>query len=181
MFSPGNILLGRLALQGVIIHDLHSELTDGTMDPHEDAWAIGKAVASSFFIWQPVAKAGVVGAAVSTSAAAAGAVVTAVAPVTLGYAIGATAGTVVANEIWGPEGASDAIDFYSGQGNYWDGDDTQEGGSGYFNVPQNVETIVDLAIVPAAKKAKKTIASTVKHIVRGLVLRRPKRRRWRFW
>jgi len=43
----------------------------------------------------------------------AGTIVTAAAPITAGYVIGATVGTVIAEEVWGEEGAQTALGFYS--------------------------------------------------------------------
>lgn len=131
--------------------------------------------AGTIGIWAPTIKAGVVGSVATTvvtrSLAVTGAAVTAVAPIAAGYAIGATAGTVIANEVWGEQGASDALDFYTGQANY----------SGYFDVAGNVSTIVELGIKPAIESTISKAKQTVKQIGRVVQLKRPRLRRWRFW
>ena len=60
--------------------------------------------------------------------------------VVAGYIVGAVVGTGVATIIWGEEGGNMALDFYMGDGHYWDSD---PGDSGYFNIPKNVGRIWD--------------------------------------
>ena len=65
-----------------------------------------------------------------------------IAGVALAGVSGMVVGTVVAQAIWGDQGARDALTFYgfdAGQGgaNYWE----QDGKPGYFNIGGNVETI----------------------------------------
>ena len=111
------VLRGRLVLQGVLTANMVSELSDKEDDYLNDAMAIGTFTIGTFTLWTPIGPRVVgwtvtkVGAAV---ASATGAVVTAVAPITAGYLIGATAGTMIANEVWGEEGAQTALGFYSG-------------------------------------------------------------------
>ena len=116
--NPFNIFVGRMTMQGIITVPLINELSDGEGDFINDTVAIAAWSISTFAIWYPVVKSAAVGAAVVTTveatATVVGAAVTTVAPVTVGYAIGAVAGTVIANEIWGEEGAQVAMGFYSG-------------------------------------------------------------------
>jgi membrane-associated protease RseP (regulator of RpoE activity) len=194
--NPVMIFRGRLVMQGILsagyitsFDRSADKYLDSDKDPIDTAIVFGEVFGSTVLfgagtigVWAPAVKAGVVGSIATTAITAtgkvAGAAVTAAAPIAAGYAIGAVAGTAIANEVWGEEGAADAIDFYTGQGNY----------SEYFDVTGNISTIVDLGIKPAITKTKKkikkgikTVEQTVKHIARGLQLRRPKRRRWRFW
>jgi len=205
--NPVMIFRGRLVMQGALTATYVSNFdsqADKYLASEKDEWDVmvflgGVSISTTIYgagtigIWQPAVKAAVVGslattvvnsglAVIGSAATAGGAVVTAAAPVAAGYAIGATAGTVIANEVWGEEGAADAIDFYTGQGNY----------SEYFDVTGNISTIIDLGIKPTISKTKKkvkttvkkgikTVEQTVKQISRGLQLRRPKQRRWRFW
>ena len=116
--NPVYVLRGRLVMQGIITTHLIAELSDDEDDYFMDALAMGSFAIGTFSIWYPVVKAAAVGwtatVAVEGTAAAAGAVVTAAAPFTAGYLIGATAGTMIANEVWGEEGAQTALGFYSG-------------------------------------------------------------------
>lgn len=198
--NPVMVFRGRLVMQGILTAGYVTSFDragDKYLDSDRDAIDAGRLISSVGFstliygagtigIWAPAIKAGVVGTvattAVTTTATVAGAAVTAVAPIAAGYAIGATTGTIIANEVWGEEGAEHALDFYTGQGNY----------SEYFDVTGNISTIVELGIKPTISKTKKkvkttvkkgvkTVERTVKHIARGLQLRRPKQRRWRFW
>jgi len=198
--NPVMIFRGRLVMQGVLLGGYLAssdrsadKYRDSDKDPIDTMIVISEVFGASIImgagtigIWAPAAKAAVVGniatVAVTATANVTGAAVTAIAPVATGYAIGAVAGTVIANEVWGEDGAADAIDFYTGQGNY----------SEYFDVTGNISTIVDLGIKPTISKTKKkvkttvkkgikTVEQTVKQIGRGLQLRRPKQRRWRFW
>lgn len=198
--NPVMIFRGRLVMQGILTAGYVTSFDragDKYLDSDRDAIDAGRLISSTAFstlvfgagtigIWAPAVKAGVVGTVATrvatTTATVAGAAVTAAAPIAAGYAIGAVAGTVIANEVWGEEGAADALDFYTGQGNY----------SEYFDVTGNISTIIDLGIKPTISKTKKkvkstvkkgikTVEQTVKQISRGLQLRRPKRRRWRFW
>ncbi len=61
------------------------------------------------------------------------------APIAIGYTIGFAVGSVLTASIWGEEGLTDFNRFLGGSGNYISGD---EHGSGYFNIPKNVYTIV---------------------------------------
>jgi len=116
--TPFNIFVGRLTMQGIITVPLINELSDGEGDFIDDTVAIASWSVATFALWYPVVKSAAVGAAVvsiaETTAVVVGSAVTAVAPVTAGYAIGAVTGTVIANEIWGEEGAQVAMGFYSG-------------------------------------------------------------------
>lgn len=49
----------------------------------------------------------------------------------LGYATGATAGTIISHQIWGDKGAQDALDFYRGKGKHDE----------YFDIGGNIQTI----------------------------------------
>jgi hypothetical protein len=116
--TPFNVWVGRMTMQGIITAPLINELSDGEGDIINDVIAISSWTVGTAAIWSPVitmaAKGGVVVATVEAIASGAGAIVTAVAPAAAGAAIGAVAGTVIANEIWGPEGAQVAMGFYSG-------------------------------------------------------------------
>lgn len=116
--NPVYVLRGRMVMQGVLATHLYLELTDDEDDYLMDALAVGTFAIGTFTLWQPVLKAGLVGWAATEVAAvtgtAVGATVTAVAPIAAGYVIGAVAGTAIANEIWGEEGAQTALGFYSG-------------------------------------------------------------------
>lgn len=116
---------GRWALWGLASANMYVELTDDEGDYLNDALAIagwgmatgallvpellprivgfGLTHSSSALLWAGRATAPYVGAAVSTV----------VAPVAAGYLIGATVGTVIANEVWGEEGAQVALGAYS--------------------------------------------------------------------
>lgn len=52
---------------------------------------------------------------------------------TAGYVLGATVGTGVSYAVWGDDGASHALDFYTGQGDH----------SGYFDITGNFNDILD--------------------------------------
>jgi hypothetical protein len=72
-------------------------------------------------------------------------------PVTTGYVIGAVAGTVIVSQAEKKEivyeGATgDVLDFYTGEGHYWDaapppGNPTGDPTPGYFNIPGNASLI----------------------------------------
>ena len=116
--NPIYVIRGRMILQGVLATHLYLELTDDEDDYLMDALAIGSFAIGTFTLWAPVLKAGAVGwtatVAVEAATPIAATAVTAAAPIAAGYMIGATAGTVIANEIWGEEGAETALGFYSG-------------------------------------------------------------------
>lgn len=116
--TPFNIFVGRMTMQGIVTTPLISELTDGEGDWINDTLAIASWTVATAAIWKPVivmaAKGGLIVAGVEAAATATNAVITATAPVAAGYAIGAVTGTVIANEIWGEEGAQVAMGFYSG-------------------------------------------------------------------
>jgi hypothetical protein len=117
---------GRWALWGAVTYGTYQELSDGDDDYLNDLVAIGSwGLATGALLvpellprivgfglthswsgikWAGRAVAPYVGAAVSTV----------VAPVAAGYVVGATVGTVIANEVWGEEGAQVALGFYSG-------------------------------------------------------------------
>jgi len=117
---------GRYMLWGMATAHMYHELTDDEGDYIKDALAIGGWVVATGTLLVPEGFATIVGwggtkalgAVTWTGRAVApyvgAAVSTVVAPVAAGYAIGATAGTVIANEIWGEEGAQTALGFYSG-------------------------------------------------------------------
>ena len=117
-------LRGRLVLQGYVALELSADLKDyqksdkGIKDTAVVTWEIGKAAVASAVIWYPAAVAGAkasgIGWVATRAALASGAVATAVAPITTGYVIGATAGTAIAQTVWGDEGAQTALGFYSG-------------------------------------------------------------------
>jgi hypothetical protein len=117
---------GRYMLWGAATAHMYHELTDDEGDYINDALAIGGWVVATGTLIVPEGFATLVGWAGTKSMSAitwtgravapyvGSAVSTVVAPVATGYAIGATAGTVIANEIWGEEGAQTALGFYSG-------------------------------------------------------------------
>lgn len=117
---------GRYILWGMASAKMYHELTDGEGDYIVDALHIGAWVVATGTLIVPEGFATLVGwtgtrvaqgAAIGFSQignAIGAAVSTVVAPVAAGYVIGATAGTVIANEIWGEEGAQTALGFYSG-------------------------------------------------------------------
>jgi hypothetical protein len=117
-------LRGRLVLQGYVALELYGDIQDyqksdkGMKDTAVISWEIGKAGLASAVIWYPAAVAGAkasgVGWVATRAALAMGSAVTIAAPFTAGYVIGATAGTAIANEVWGEEGAQTALGFYSG-------------------------------------------------------------------
>jgi hypothetical protein len=116
---------GRYILWGAATAHMYHELTDDEGDYINDALAIGGWVVATGTLIVPEGFATLVGWGATNLGRAAGwtgravapyvgaAVSTVVAPVAAGYVIGATAGTVVANEIWGEEGAQVALGFYS--------------------------------------------------------------------
>ena len=178
-----NILLGKITLQGMATANLWWDLNEEQGDTVSDLVDIGQFVGETALIWYPVVKPLTVGAVVraggsaATTVAGSTVVSTVVAPVALGAAIGAVAGTAISQEVWGEEGAQDAIDFYTGQADY----------GAYFDVVGNVETIYELGIKPAVTEAAETAVSTVKQVLRNVELRLPellrpsRRRRRRFW
>ena len=111
--NPLDILVGRMTLQGIATAELVYDLNQNEGDTLSDAFDVGWYVAETMMIWNPYLKPGFIGAAVRTTAGST-VVSTVLAPVAAGYLIGATAGTVIANEIWGEEGAQTALGFYSG-------------------------------------------------------------------
>jgi len=117
------LLRGRLVLQGYVFVELEGDRREyresdrGAKARAKIGWELGKAMVASLGIWFPgVVDRGVasgVGWSATRAAALAGRAVTAVAPLTAGYMIGAAAGTAVAGTIWGEEGAQTALGFYS--------------------------------------------------------------------
>ena len=117
------LLRGRLILQGAVFVELEGdrrkfrESDRGVKDRARITWEFGKAALASLGIWYPgVMDRGLAwgaGWSATRLANAAGAGVSAIAPITAGYVIGATVGTVIANEVWGEEGAQTALGFYS--------------------------------------------------------------------
>jgi hypothetical protein len=117
---------GRYILWGAATAHMYHELTDDEGDYINDALAIGGWVVATGTLIVPEGFATLVGWGGTNAYRAAGwtgravapyvgaAVSTVVAPVAAGVAIGATVGTVVSNEIWGEEGATTALGFYSG-------------------------------------------------------------------
>jgi hypothetical protein len=116
--NPVLVLRGRMVMQGVLATHLYLELTDEDDDYLMDALAVGSFAIGTFTLWAPVAKAFGIGwlatEAVTVTGTVGASIVTAAAPIAAGYVIGATVGTVIANEIWGEEGAQTALGFYSG-------------------------------------------------------------------
>jgi hypothetical protein len=116
---------GRWVLWGAASAHMYHELTDDEGDYINDALAIGGWVVATGTLIVPEGFATIVGWGASNAWRAAGwtgravapyvgaAVSTVVAPVATGYVIGATAGTVIANEIWGEEGAQVALGAYT--------------------------------------------------------------------
>jgi hypothetical protein len=70
-------------------------------------------------------------------------------PIAAGATLGLVVGAGVSGAVWGEEGLEDFAKFYTGEGNYMTSDPQ---GSGYFNVPQNVETIVRHQVKPHGDK-----------------------------
>jgi len=117
---------GRWAIWGAVTYSTYRELTDGDDDYINDLVAVGGWGLATGALMVPELLPRMVGYGVTHSASAlrwvgarlappvAAAVSTVVAPVAAGYMIGATVGTVVANEVWGEEGAETALGFYSG-------------------------------------------------------------------
>jgi hypothetical protein len=117
---------GRYMLWGMATAHMYHELTDDEGDYINDGLAIGGWVVATGTLIVPEGFATLVGWGGTKAMSAAGwtgravapyvgaAVSTVVAPVAAGYVIGATVGTVIANEIWGEEGAQTALGFYSG-------------------------------------------------------------------
>jgi len=117
---------GRYILWGMATAHMYHELTDDEGDYIKDALAIGSWVVATGALAVPEGFATLVGWGGSrtlSGIAGMGRVVgpyigkafsTVVAPVATGYVIGATVGTVIANEVWGEEGAQTALGFYSG-------------------------------------------------------------------
>jgi hypothetical protein len=110
--KPIDILVGRMTLQGIATAELVYDLNQKEGDTLSDAFDIGWYVAETMMIWNPYLKPGFIGAAVRTTAGST-VVSTVLAPVAAGAMIGAVGGTVIANEIWGEEGAQTALGFYS--------------------------------------------------------------------
>jgi len=66
-------------------------------------------------------------------------------PVTTGYVIGATAGTIIVSQAEKKEivyegATSDVLDFYTGEGQYW-AQGADDPTPGYFNIPGNASLI----------------------------------------
>lgn len=116
---------GRYALWGGASVNMYLELTDDEGDYLNDALAIAGWGVATGALFVPEGFATLVGigltrfaqgagwAARAAAAPVAAAVSTVIAPVAAGYVIGATVGTVIAEEIWGEEGAQVALGFYS--------------------------------------------------------------------
>ena len=117
---------GRYMLWGAASAHMYHELTDDEGDYISDALAIGGWVVATGTLIVPEGFATIVGwggtratnAVTWTGRAVApyvgAAIYNVLAPVATGYVIGATIGTIIANEIWGEEGAQTALGFYSG-------------------------------------------------------------------
>jgi len=117
---------GRWAIWGAVTWQTYRELTDGEDDYINDLVAIGTWGLATGSLMIPELLPRMVGFGVTNSwnalkwvgarvAAPVGtAVSTVVAPIAAGYLIGATVGTVIANQVWGEEGAQTALGFYSG-------------------------------------------------------------------
>lgn len=111
-FYANDRLWGRIFLQTIATAHLISELKEEEGDTLSDAYDIAWFALESAMIWNPFLKAEIIGAGLRVTAGS-GIVSTVVAPVAVGYAIGAVAGTVVADAIWGEEGAEVALGFYT--------------------------------------------------------------------
>lgn len=117
---------GRYMLWGMATAHMYHELTDDEHDYIKDALAVGGWVVATGTVIIPEGFATIVGwsgtrtlSALKWMGRAAAPYIwsgfsTVVAPVATGYMIGATAGTAIANQIWGEEGAQTALGFYSG-------------------------------------------------------------------
>ena len=117
---------GRWALWGMVTLGTYQELTDGEDDYLNDLVAIGGWSLATGALLIPELVPRIVGFGLTHSGSAlrwagsaaapyvSAAVSTVVAPVAAGYLIGATVGTMIANQIWGEEGANVALGFYSG-------------------------------------------------------------------
>ena len=126
--NPTLIWRGRLILQGMVLTDYTVDMYeeyDEYKESDKDSLAGGKLIAGSawhtgmmgfqtMLIWIPLAKPLAVGWSATRLAKLAVVPAVAATAVTSGYALGAVAGTVIANEIWGEEGAQVALGFYSG-------------------------------------------------------------------
>ena len=115
---------GRIAMWGLASANMYIELSDGDDDYVNDVIAIAAWAGATGALWIPEIVPWLVGRGVHAGSGAAlsairgiapyaGAAVTAAAPITAGYAIGAVAGTAIANRVWGEEGAQTAMGFYS--------------------------------------------------------------------
>jgi hypothetical protein len=109
---------GRYILWGMATANMYWELTDDEDDYFNDVIAVGGFVVATGALFIPEWFSWTVGRGASAAATSAAPyvapVAVATAAVTTGYLIGAVAGTVIANEIWGEEGAQTAMGFYSG-------------------------------------------------------------------
>ena len=126
--NPNIIWRGRLILQGMILTDYtmdmveeFQEYQESDKDPSDaaeliasSAWHTGMMGLQTMLVWLPLAKPYAVGWTATKLAPTVQVVAAGAAAVTTGYAIGAVTGTVIANEIWGEEGAQVAMGFYSG-------------------------------------------------------------------
>lgn len=97
---------------GAALH-LHRELTDGESDYHMDALALAAFGFATANLFVPNIQDSAIGWLATRAALAGGAIVTAVAPITAGYVIGAAVGTAISQKVWGDEGAKTALGFYS--------------------------------------------------------------------
>ena len=72
-------------------------------------------------------------------------------PAAAGLTLGLVVGAGISSAVWGEEGLQDFAQFYTGDGNYYSSDPH---GSGYFNVVENVKTIIEGSEPTAAMTAK---------------------------
>lgn len=117
-------LRGRLILQGYVFVELEEDRREyrasdrGPKARAKITFELSKAAVASLAIWYPgpIDRATTIGIGwIATRIAQAGGVVLhqVIAPIGVGIAIGATAGTAISAAIWGEEGAQVALGFYS--------------------------------------------------------------------
>ena len=158
-FSASDILIGRLALQGVVTADFVWDINENNGDFAANAWDLGNFAIDTALIWNPIVKPAAIGTAIRISATSVVAT-TVVYPVVVGLAAGVVAGTgaIALAEATGvaPVGSTDlAIDFYTGQGDY----------ASYFDIPGNIETIRESDPIGRARtRATSVVAEVLQNI-----------------